>query len=233
MRSSIGCSTPRPSPRVVSNIKGQGGNTGLTAAQLAERLAGTSLPDDPLDVVLPEGSERWPPPFRKRLGGSLTPAGVLIPVIERADGLTVLLTQRAPDLKHHAGQISFPGGRMEEHDQDVRAAALRETWEEVGIAPEHIDVVGYLESMPVISGYAVTPVVGIVAGHVELTLDRTEVDYAFEVPLGWLFDSSNDRWVDREIEGRTFPMIEFHFAGERIWGATAMMLWRFRKTVLK
>jgi len=170
--------------------------------------------------------------MRESLSGTLTPAGVLIPVIERRDGLTVLLTQRAPDLKHHAGQVSFPGGRMEAHDPDVRAAALRETWEEVGIAPDHVEVIGYLRSMPVISGYAVTPVVGLVAGHVELTLDRTEVEYAFEVPLAWLLDHRNDRCVDREIAGRVFPMVEFHFEGERIWGATAMMLLRFREYLL-
>lgn len=216
---------------MVSNIKGSG--IDLTAAELAERLAGTALPEDPLDVVLPEGADRWPEQMRNRLTGILRPAGVLIPVIERAGGLTVLLTQRAPDLKHHAGQISFPGGRMEEHDTDVCAAALRETWEEVGIAPGDVDVIGFLKSMPVISGYAVTPVVGLVAGHVEFTLDRTEVEYAFEVPLGWLLDRSNDRYVDREIEGRVFPMVEFHFAGERIWGATAMMLLRFRQCVLE
>jgi len=181
---------------------------------------------------MPAESVRWPRPLRDKLSGKLTPAGVLIPVMDR-DELTILLTQRSADLKHHAGQVSFPGGRMERHDADVRATALRETWEEVGIAPDRVQVIGYLEAMPVITGFAVTPVVGLVSGNTELVVDRTEVDYTFEVPLQWLLDPANDRVVERELHGRRFPMTEFHFEGQRIWGATAMMLLKFRETILK
>lgn len=182
---------------------------------------------------MPEESVRWPRPLRDKLTGMLTPAGVLIPVMHRDDALTVLLTQRAADLKHHAGQISFPGGRMERHDPDVRATALRETYEEVGIHPDRVEVIGYLESMPTITGFAVTPIVGLVPGDIELVIDRTEVEYTFEVPLDWLLDARNDRVVDREMHGRVFRMIEFHFEGQRIWGATAMMLVRLREYLLK
>lgn len=190
------------------------------------------MPEDPLDVVMPPGLKRWPHAMREKLVGPLTPAGVLVPIMERQDGLSLLLTQRSADLKHHAGQVSFPGGRMEEHDDDVCAAAIRETHEEVGIEPRHVEVIGYLRSMPTITGFAVTPVVGLVRGSAEIVVDRTEVEYAFEVPLEHLLDEGNDQMVDREFEGRSFRLVEFHFGGERIWGATAYMLLAFREFLL-
>lgn len=205
----------------------------LTAALLQERLAGTCAPDDPVDVVMPAGSERWPDFVKERIARTLQPAGVLIPVMERVAGLSVLLTQRSAELKHHAGQVSFPGGRMEEHDRDIVHAALRETHEEVGIPPEAITVVGYLPPMPTITGYAVTPVVGLVADDVALQIDRTEVEYAFEVPLAFLLDSRNERALEREYQGRRVPTVEFHYEGERIWGATAHILVELRKTLTK
>jgi 8-oxo-dGTP pyrophosphatase MutT (NUDIX family) len=205
----------------------------LTAALLQERLAGTRAPEDPLDVVLPAGAEHWPTTVRERIARTLRAAGVLIPVIERDAGLSVLLTQRAPDLKHHAGQVSFPGGRMEEHDSDVVEAALRETHEEVGIPPHCIAIVGYLPPMPTVTGYAVTPVVGLVGDDVSLRIDRTEVDYAFEVPLAFLLDRRNELALEREYQGRRIPTVEFHYAGERIWGATAHILVELRKVLIK
>ena len=146
----------------------------LTPGHIRQLLAGTELPSSPADVVMPPGSSRWPEPMREQLSGTLKPAGVLVPIIERASELTVLLTQRSAELKHHAGQVSFPGGRMEEHDADVEVTALRETHEEVGIESRHISVVGYLRTMPTITGYAVTPVVGMVSVAAELNIDKTE-----------------------------------------------------------
>jgi 8-oxo-dGTP pyrophosphatase MutT (NUDIX family) len=181
---------------------------------------------------MPPGLKVWPHAMRQRLAGTLTPAAVLVPVLERPDGLSVLLTQRAKGLTNHAGQVSFPGGRMEAHDADVRAAALRETHEEVGIAPQLVDVIGYLRSMPTITGFAVTPVIGLIRDAVDLVVDRTEVDYAFEVPLDFLLDEANDRLCDRVYEGREFKLVEFHYKGERIWGATAYMLLAFRKYLI-
>ena len=121
---------------------------------------------------------------------------------------------------------------MEAHDDDVRAAALRETHEEVGIEPQQVDVIGYLSAMPTITGFAVTPVIGLVGGEVEVVVDHTEVEYAFEVPLEHLMDDANDRLVDREFDGRKFSLIEFHHGGERIWGATAYMLIALRQYLL-
>ena len=203
----------------------------ITADALRARFAGTRVPGDPLDVTMPPGLERWPHGMREQLNVPLRPAGVLVPILEHDDGLSVLLTQRASHLKHHAAQASFPGGRMEEHDADVRETALRETHEEVGIAPEQVDVIGYLRTMPTITGFAVTPVVGLIQSSVDLVIDRTEVDYAFEVPLDFLLTEGNARLVDREWEGRRFRLKEFHYDGERVWGATAYMLLAFREFV--
>ncbi|HSN51590.1 MAG TPA: CoA pyrophosphatase [Woeseiaceae bacterium] len=205
----------------------------LTAALLQERLAGTRAPQDPFDVVMPPGTERWPELVRERVARTLRPAGVLVPVIERLDGLSVLLTQRSAELKHHAGQVSFPGGRMEAHDADVVQAALRETHEEVGIPPQAIAVVGYLPPMPTVTGYAVTAVVGLLSDDISLQIDRTEVEYAFEVPLAFLLDARNERALEREYRGRRIPTVEFHYGGERIWGATAHILVELRKILIK
>ena len=182
---------------------------------------------------MPPGTERWSASERERISAALRPAGVLIPVIDRPEGLSVLLTQRSAALKHHAGQVSFPGGRMEEHDSDVVATALRETHEEVGIPAESVAVIGYLPPMPTVTGYAVTAVVGLVSTELSLEVDRTEVEYAFEVPLQFLLDPRNARSLEREYRGRRIPTVEFHFEGEHIWGATAHMLVELRKIISK
>jgi len=205
----------------------------ITAAHLRDCLAGTHKPSNPLDVVTPRGAYRWPQGMLEKIAATLKPAGVLIPVRSHAGGLSVLLTQRSADLKHHAGQVSFPGGRMEETDTDIVVTALRETREEIGIVEEHVSIIGYLETMPTVTGYAVTPVVGLVDGSVELTIDTTEVEYAFEVPLAFLADAHNHRIVSREWQGLSFSMVEFHFDGQRIWGATAQMLLRFINLIKK
>ena len=180
---------------------------------------------------MPRGTYSWPVGMLEKIASTLKPAGVLIPVRQHETGLSVLLTQRSADLKHHAGQVSFPGGRMEESDADIEATALRETCEEVGISEDEVAIIGYLETMPTVTGYAVTPVVGLVDGGVDLTIDRTEVEFAFEVPLPFLLDPANHRLVDREWQGLSFSMVEFHFDGKRIWGATAQMLMRFIKLI--
>lgn len=205
----------------------------ISARQLAERLAGTRLPDDPTDVVLPYESPRWPADLQQHLSDGLTPAGVLIPVMQRTTRLTVLLTERSAELKHHAGQISFPGGRMEATDENIAATALRETHEEVGIAPAQVTVLGYLDPMPTVTGYAVTPTIGVVASPTQLRLDPREVSSAFEVPLDFLLDHSNERSGERTFQGRTIAVAEFHYERHRIWGATAHILIQLRKKLLE
>jgi 8-oxo-dGTP pyrophosphatase MutT (NUDIX family) len=116
---------------------------------------------------------------------------------------------------------------MEEHDADIVATALRETHEEIGLAAETVSILGYLETMPTVTGFAVSATVGLVDGAAELSIDRTEVEYAFEVPLKFLLDDDNHRMVQRESQGLTFSMVEFHYEDKRIWGATAQMMLRF------
>ena len=230
MKNWIACWILPSSPRAESNI-----NSGviITSDDVRARLAGTEMPACPADIVMPPGASRWPEPMREQMSGSLKVAGVLVPIFERDGELSVLLTRRSAELKHHAGQVSFPGGRMEEDDPNVEATALRETDEEVGIPAQHISVVGYLRPLPTITGYAVTPVVGLVESGVELSIDRTEVEYTFEVPLPFLLDSGNDIRGEWTTYDRRVPMVEFHWEGERIWGATAFMILSLRKILLK
>jgi 8-oxo-dGTP pyrophosphatase MutT (NUDIX family) len=201
----------------------------LSARDIRERLADTRLPQDPLRIVMPEQLDRWPPDLRTKLTTDLKPAGVLIPIIEHDDLLSVLLTRRSAALRYHASQVSFPGGRMELGDADIRATALRETWEEVGIQPADVEVAGYLPPTPTITGYAVTAIVGIVRPGIELRIDPAEVEHAFEVPLAYLLDVANQRASEREWNGRRVPIVEFYFGSERIWGATANILLNLRQ----
>lgn len=203
----------------------------ITATEIKRRLAATAMPHDPLDVVVPP--PRWPAALQRRLTKNLVAAAVLIPIIHREDDLSVLLTERSPDLAHHAGQISFPGGRMDPIDSNIRATALRETQEEVGIDPGDVEIVGYLDPNPTVTGYAVTPVVGLVSLRRELVIDPVEVQSAFEVPLAFLLDESNQSSSHREFGGVRVPVTEFIFGPHRIWGATATMLIEFRKILLK
>ena len=201
----------------------------IDAAAVTARLAATAPPKDPCTVSLPAAAAHWPTELVASLARELKPAGVLVPIIEREADLTVLLTERSAALKHHAGQIAFPGGRMEPGDVDIVHTALRETHEEVGIAPDRVTVVGYLPPLPTVTGYAVTPVIGIVRAPVMPSIDRAEVSAAFEVPLALILDSANARTRVRRYRGLRIPVVEFHYAGHRIWGATAQILLEFKK----
>jgi len=152
------------------------------------------------------------------------PAAVLVPLIERPEGLTVLLTQRAAHLKNHAGQISFPGGRQEESDESPLAAALRETEEEIGLSREFVRVVGYLESHLIFTGFHVVPVVGFVRPGFTLQPDPKEVADVFEVPLVHILDAANHGTRARDVEGGVLHVYTIPFGGRVIWGATAGML---------
>ncbi len=204
----------------------------LTATVIGERLAATTLEADPSGVHLDTVDRDWPTGLRQQLTANLKPAGVLIPIIDRPAGLSVLLTRRSAALKHHAGQVSFPGGRMEPEDRDIRHTALRETHEEVGIHPDKVQVMGFLPPMPTITGFAVTPVVGLLADDLTLKIDRTEVERAFEVPLRFLLDPGNQKMSTREFAGVPVTLAEFHFDGERIWGATASMVIALRQYLI-
>jgi 8-oxo-dGTP pyrophosphatase MutT (NUDIX family) len=153
------------------------------------------------------------------------PAAVLVPLVERDEGLTVLLTQRASQLKNHAGQISFPGGRTEPEDAGPREAALREAHEEIGLEARFVSVVGYLADHILLSGFRVTPVVAFVRPGFELLLDSEEVADTFEVPLDHVFAPANHRARRRRLGGAHEVRVwDIQYEGHNIWGATAGML---------
>lgn len=156
--------------------------------------------------------------------GSLHPAAVLVPVVTRPDGLTVLLTKRTEHLHHHPGQISFPGGRMEVEDASPVVTALRETQEEIGLGAEHVELLGSLPNYRTGTGFEVTPVVGLVTPPFELTLDAFEVAEAFEVPLAFLLDPVNHQRHRMEVRGKVREYYAMPYKDYYIWGATAGML---------
>jgi 8-oxo-dGTP pyrophosphatase MutT (NUDIX family) len=158
-----------------------------------------------------------------------TPAAVLVPLVERASGMTVLLTQRATTLKDHAGQISFPGGRIEQEDADAWHAALREAYEEIGLRPEMVEFAGYLPDHVVISGFRVTPVVGFVKPEYQLQIATAEVHDVFEVPLDFILDAANHKSRQRKIGDVTIDIHDIPYGERNIWGATAGMLMTLRQ----
>ena len=157
-------------------------------------------------------------------GKILRPAAVLVPLMDRPEGMTVLLTQRSPNLAEHAGQISFPGGRIEPYDADATVCALREAREEVGLDPARIEIVGRLDTYVVRTGFEVTPVVGVVDPAGALTPDPIEVVKAFEVPLAYFLDLGNVEKRQREVAGSVRHFYVWPYLGYYIWGATAGML---------
>ncbi len=160
---------------------------------------------------------------------ALVPAAVLIGLVPRPAGWQVMLTLRTDDLRHHAGQVSFPGGRIEAYDADPVAAALREAREEIGLPAQQAEPLGYLDPFDTITGFHVYPVVACVATDFTPKLDPREVADVFEVPLDYLMDASNIREVEREYAGKTRRYYEYAFEHQRIWGATAAMLVNLRE----
>lgn len=154
----------------------------------------------------------------------LTSAAVLVPIVDRPDGLTVLLTQRTDHLRDHAGQVSFPGGRLEPDDADHEAAALRETHEEIGLAADRIDLVGRLDRYVTRTGYEVIPVVGFVNPPFTVEPDPFEVADIFEVPLRFLADPDNHQRHSRFYNGARREFYAMPYNGYYIWGATAGMI---------
>ena len=168
------------------------------------------------------------PPAEPR---NLRPAAVLVPLVDRPQGLNVLLTQRTDHLHDHAGQISFPGGRVEPRDKGVIDAALRETEEEIGLSESFIEVVGFLDEYETVTGYLITPVVGFVRPGFTLTIDEFEVADAFEVPLEFLLNPENQQIHMRERHGRERRYYVFEYENRYIWGATAGMLMNLYRRV--
>lgn len=148
-------------------------------------------------------------------------AAVLIPIINRPEGPTVLLTQRVETLRLHAGQIAFPGGRVDGPEETPQAAALREAQEEVGLEPERVEIITSLDCYRTRTGYNITPVAGVVQPGFSLTLQEAEVADAFEVPLAYLIDPGHRRRESRVFQGVPRFFYAIPYGPRYIWGATA------------
>jgi 8-oxo-dGTP pyrophosphatase MutT (NUDIX family) len=191
---------------------------------IEERLKDSRPPTDPHAAVPAGFSAEVAAEVRQYFPAAPAAAAVLVPLVDHEDGLTVLLTRRASHLKNHAGQISFPGGRIEASDEGPLAAALRETEEEIGLSREHITFVGYLEPHLVLSGFWMTPVVGLVQPGFALHLDRREVEATFEVPLLHILDAANHKARERTLGPTKVRVYDIPYGEHHIWGATAGML---------
>ena len=194
-----------------------------TREAIAERLAGPPPGHDPRDlhvIRIPEGAR-------------VTEAAVMLPIVGREPELHVLLTQRTAHLSDHAGQISFPGGRVEPEDRDREETALREMEEEVGLPRSRVTVLGRLPGYEIPSGFRITPIVGWIEPPFELKPDPFEVESVFEAPLSHFLDL--DRYLRREyhFRGRHRHYLAIPYQGRYIWGATAAMLHNFARMLVR
>jgi len=156
-------------------------------------------------------------------GAILSPAAVLVAVTDRFHP-GVILTQRNAGLRRHAGQISFPGGRIDPGDTSAIAAALREAQEEIALPPARVEIIGMSDRYTTVTGYDVTPVIGVIPPDLVLTPSEAEVAEVFEVPLDFLLDNGNHVEAAVEWQGRERHYYEIMWEGHRIWGATAAMI---------
>lgn len=182
-------------------------------------LVARKLVHDPADI---HGDHVFNPDFRDWvMERAVKQAAVLIPVIERADGLHVLLTKRLDSLRSHAGQIAFPGGRVDPTDPSVEFAALREAQEEVSLDPARAEVIGRLPDYYTGSGYKIAPVIALIDADAPLAANPHEVDYFFDAPLSFLLDPANHRRGSREFNGKERFFLEMPYGDHYIWGVTA------------
>ena len=161
--------------------------------------------------------------------GEPAQAAVLAGLVPRGQGTTVLLTRRTDGLRNHAGQVSFPGGRIDPDDADAVAAAVREAGEEIALGPSQIRPLGFLDPFVTISGFRVVPVVAAIDPHYVARPNPAEVADVFEVPLAYLMAPQNLRRVELDYKGRRRAVLEYDWPGQRIWGATASILYNLRQ----
>jgi 8-oxo-dGTP pyrophosphatase MutT (NUDIX family) len=164
------------------------------------------------------------PDLRPATPALLRPASVLVPLVERGPELRIILTRRAARLKHHPGQVAFPGGKQEPGDATPLDAALREAREEIGLMPEQVQVLGTLSRHETVTRFTVTPFVGLVDAGFEPVPDRAEVDEVFEVPLAFLMEPANYQMLGRRWQGSWRRYQAIPYGPHYIWGATARML---------
>ena len=188
---------------------------------------------DPPSLEEGEGAYGWVSQSEEVKPKRITPAAVLVPIVERPEGMTILLTRRTAHLRSHAGQISFPGGKSEPHDTSAEDTALREAEEEIGLPRERVEIIGRLGQRTTGTGFHVTPVVGLIEPTVELVPDPGEVETIFEVPLPFVLDPDNHRIETRLIKGLERQFYVMPYNGHYIWGLTARLLVALRNTLGK
>lgn len=154
----------------------------------------------------------------------LTPAAVLIPIIDHGNHLSILLTKRASHLKHHAGQVSFPGGKREAHDTSDIATALREANEEIGLNPQDVNVIGSLSNYQTISGYNIKPILGIINNNLAINADKNEVSEVFTIPFNHIMTKKNFISIAVQRQRATYDINFIPYQHYNIWGATAAIL---------
>lgn len=200
----------------------------LTADEFADLAKQRLRPEPPSlgDVIarLRGDHEMQPQPVPLPDEAAAVPAAVLIAIVPRPEGPTVLLTQRAAALRSHSAQVAFPGGRVDVIDGSPVITALRETEEEIGLARERVRTLGFLDAYLTGTGYRIVPVVALVEPPFSLTLNAHEVDEAFEAPLSFLLDPANHRREGREWQGLYRTYYAMPFGDRYIWGATAGMI---------
>jgi len=195
----------------------------MLPTDLRDRLHAAPPVADPLSRAR-HGDHQFSPGIPDMSDGPPRAAAVLIPIVLRATGPTILFTRRAAHLKTHSGQIAFPGGRIDDGDAGALGAALREAQEEIGLDPASVEPIGYLDLYQSTSGYQITPVVGLVRPPVELTINPEEVEDTFEAPFAFLMDERNHRLESREWRGALRTYVAIPFGAHYIWGVTAGIL---------
>jgi len=198
------------------------------ARELCERSLNYDLPDDVFSAPIhpPQGDHALNPdlsaaPVRAK------PAAVLVPIVAREHGATMLFTQRAANMRNHAGQISFPGGRIDKDDASPAATAMREAREEIGLDPAQVSTLGYLAPYQSGTGYRIVPVVALIGPQFDLQLNPHEVSAVFETPLEFLMDSANHTRHRWERDGVMRESWALHYGERMIWGVTAGILRHF------
>ena len=196
----------------------------IMVAEIVRRLSQKLPVPTPADLSDYNGELNLPLELLPMPLHQLRPAAVLVPIIKRSSGPTVLLTQRTSHLRAHAGQISFPGGGAEPEDVDAVATALREAYEEVGIPTHAVEIAGFLDPHVTVSGYCVTPVVGFVDPDFRIVADPGEVAEVFEVPLEHVLNAENHQIRTGRFKNKELSYYVIQYQHRTIWGATAGML---------
>jgi 8-oxo-dGTP pyrophosphatase MutT (NUDIX family) len=203
--------------------------TRLTAAEFFTRVRARLSLEVPAGLtdpsITPNRGDHDADPVMRKIAEvrPIRPAAVLVPIVDHAEP-TVLLTQRAQHLPDHPGQVSFPGGKIDKTDADPRASALREAEEEIGLDRTHVEPLAYLDLYMTTLGYRIVPVIARVKPGFVLSLNASEVDATFEVPLAYLMDQNNVQRHSRDWQGMTRHYYAFTFGERYIWGVTAGIL---------